>query len=182
MIIGLSGKKRAGKTTLAKYVEKKYEFRRLAFADALKDVAAILFGLTWDQQYGDSKEEKDPINHGYTPRQILQKLGTDVFRKSFPDAFPEFGSPWVHKLKTTIERNPDKNYIIEDCRFPDEVEFIKSLGGMIINIERKTNVLDDHASENQMLDLDYMILNESDEQAMFDQVDTIMMDIEESRQ
>jgi hypothetical protein len=39
-------------------------------------------------------------------------------------------------LKKYIEKNPYENYVITDVRFQNEIEFVHSLNGILIEIER----------------------------------------------
>ena len=66
MIIGLSGKKRVGKDTVADYLVSKYGFIKYSFADPIKAVAKILFGFSENQLYGNNKEEIDRLENLYS--------------------------------------------------------------------------------------------------------------------
>ena len=59
----------------------------------------------------------------------------------------------MHKLKLDI-RESDKNIIVSDIRFQNERDFIKSMGGIIIKIERSGLGVQSHSSE-QLDDLQY---------------------------
>lgn len=80
-----------------------------------------------------------------TVRELLQKLGTDAVRdKVHPDAwvnalFADYQSNYKHP-----PANQDNlpiipiypNWVISDCRFPNEAQVIKDRGGVIWRIER----------------------------------------------
>ena len=105
-LIGIMGLKGHGKDTVAKMLP--VEWKRMAFADTLKDITAILFGWDRDLIEGDSeysrkwREEvneywaKELGNKNFTPRMALQVLGTDVFRNNFDRDI------WVKVLKRKI--------------------------------------------------------------------------------
>jgi len=57
-------------------------------------------------------------------------MGTEVGRDVFHEDF------WVIKLKRYIEQNPDTHYVITDVRFQNEIEFVHSMNGITIEIER----------------------------------------------
>ena len=61
MIIGISGKKRSGKDTVADFLIQEYGFIKYGFADPIKQIAKIIFGFNEEQLYGDKKEEIDKI-------------------------------------------------------------------------------------------------------------------------
>ena len=87
-----------------------------------------------------------------TPREILQKIGTDVFRDHYSDTI------WVD----TIDK-ADKA-IVTDVRFPNEAEKIKESGGIlvrIVNVKQKNQEIMNHPSEKHIEDIecDYVICN-----------------------
>ena len=47
-IIGINGKVGSGKTTIAEYIHKKYNYDIMSFADPLKDCVSAIFG--WDRE------------------------------------------------------------------------------------------------------------------------------------
>ena len=138
-LIGIMGLKSSGKNTVAKMLP--VEWKRMAFADTLKDITAILFGWDRDLIEGDSeysrkwREEvneywaKELGNKNFTPRMALQVLGTDVFRNNFDRDI------WVKVLKRKII-NSNSDVVVTDVRFPNEANMIKSLGGKIVQVIR----------------------------------------------
>ena len=51
-------------------------------------------------------------------------------RKGFYDGI------WISMVKKEILANPDKNYIIPDVRFPNEIKTIKELNGKLWQVRR----------------------------------------------
>ena len=88
MIIGICGKKRCGKDTIADILVNTYNFTKYAFGDPIKEIARIIFNFDEEQLYGDNKELIDE-RWGVSPRQFFQKFGTDYgqfyFNKQFPN-------------------------------------------------------------------------------------------------
>lgn len=110
MIIGLTGKKGSGKTTVAKYLEFKYEFQEYAFADPLKKIAMI-FGFSEQEVYG-TQEDKARINPelGISAREFLQKFGTEICREQLSVIFPTLkmgpsGIIWIKLMRDFIKKN-----------------------------------------------------------------------------
>jgi hypothetical protein len=143
MIIGICGLLGSGKDTLAQILIDKYHFEKLSFAGKLKDIVSVLF--SWDRKLleGDTlesrkwREEKDEwwsakLGKDITPRWVLQNIGTDVFRNHFNNNI------WVLVVEKTLMLNLNKNYVITDCRFPNEIQMLKKFGAKIINIRRNT--------------------------------------------
>ena len=79
MILGLGFRARVGKGEVAKRLVEKHGFVEGAFADKLKKACAEIFGLDHSQLYGDNKDKVDPFWRD-TPRNILQKVGTECLR------------------------------------------------------------------------------------------------------
>ena len=150
MIIGLCGKKQSGKSTVAKYLLEA-GFQELSWAYPLKEIVGRqLFGLNDDQLYGSEAAKEAVIpDWGYSPRQILQLVGTECFRKVIRDDFwVVFGKRRLIKLAGSR-----KSVVISDCRFPNEMEAIKSVGGITVRVIREGQVsVDNHPSENSLND------------------------------
>lgn len=157
IIIGLTGKAGSGKDTVASFLDKK-NTDVFAFADPLKHACKILFNFTEEQLYDPYMKEQIDIRWNKSPREIFQWLGTDVIRKHIKEDF------FIINMKNKIE-NSDKNIIITDVRFDNEAEFIKSIGGIIVKINRpnsKTTDHCDHLTEKGINEkfIDYIIIND----------------------
>jgi len=146
MIISLSGKKRSGKSSVAAYLTDKHGFVEVSWAYPLKEIIGKqLFQLSDDQLYGsdENKETVDP-RWGLSPRQILQVVGTDLFRVNFMDDF------WVRIGTERIKEQAalGRNVVVSDTRFPNELKAITGLGGVTIRMKRPDYPINDpHLSE-----------------------------------
>lgn len=156
MIIGLSGKAGAGKDTVGACLVQQHGFKQDAFARRLKDAANAIFGLSYDQLYGDLKEVVDP-HWGAAPREILQKLGTECLRNGYDE------NVWVWALRRGLKEGG--HYVITDVRFPNEADAIRTWGGVIWRVERPGacahNGVAEHPSEIALDDyaFDYKLAN-----------------------
>ena len=134
MIIGICGLIGSGKGTVADYLVDNHNFIKLSFADRLKDGVSTLFG--WDRALleGDTDESRkfretvdeywsNETGREITPRLVLQLYGTECLRRGFFDGI------WVSLVKQQILENPNKNFVIPDCRFFNELEMVKGLKG-----------------------------------------------------
>lgn len=138
-IIGLAGKARSGKNTMADYLTKKYGYIQVSFAGALKNATRAIFGFSEEQVNGSLKEVMDPL-WGFTPRYALQKLGTEGVRNIFG------ADTWVRALKVSIkqdlaaamqnEAEPILRFVVTDVRFPNEADAIKDWGGKVWRLTR----------------------------------------------
>lgn len=159
-LIGVSGKKRSGKDTFFEYANKissqrGVNFENRKFADNLKKICSILSGENIDV-FQDHTFYNNVINsYNLTVRELLQIVGTEVFRDSFDK------NVWVKSLFNTYK--PNQNWIVTDVRFPNEANAIKKRGGILIRINRDLlNDEDKHESETALDDynnFDYIISN-----------------------
>ena len=140
MIVGIIGLINSGKSTIANILVEDYGFIKVSFADSLKDSVAAIFG--WDRQLlqGDTQESRNwreqvdeywsnVMQHPVTPRWVLQHIGTEVMRDHFHKNI------WVHSLMRRTN-DPNKNYVISDVRFANEVDVILSQQGEIWEVQR----------------------------------------------
>jgi len=138
MIIGICGFIGSGKGTVGDILHHKYRFEKDSFARPLKDAAAAIFGWNRDLLEGDTtqsrawREQPDEFwsrafGRAFTPREALQKLGTEAGRNVFhPDI-------WSSSL---IKRSLHKNIVITDVRFKNEVQTIRDHNGILIWVIR----------------------------------------------
>lgn len=177
MIIGLTGCARSGKDTVADYLVDRHGFQKQSIAAPLKQICQLLFDWTDEQTYG---EEKDlPLPHtdtGIRPREIMQFIGTELFRERIGERFPELGgNVWIDHLVRTALRDTSKAWVIPDVRFPNEARRIRDHGGWIVRVEssRGTRIVDDaHVSESvqSQIDPDYTLYNRADKEYLYAQI------------
>lgn len=178
-LIGLCGHKMAGKTTVAGMLAE-YGYARRAFADPLKAACKIMFQLTDEQLYGLNAKEIQDVRWGLSPRQILQRLGTDVCREIDPDV-------WIKNFKYAYNSSPGQVIVVDDVRFPNEADAIRELGGAVIGIRRPgvTPDIDEplHQSERTMLMewdtmCDITIVNDGDLKKLRNDLDVSLITLE----
>jgi len=140
MIIGICGFIGSGKDTIADFLVSHHGYRRESFASTLKDAVASVFGWdrimlegttkasrAWREQEDEWWSERLGIK--VTPRLVLQLWGTDVCRKAYHDDI------WIASLENKLRKIED-DIVISDCRFPNEIQAIKNLGGEVIRVIR----------------------------------------------
>jgi len=76
-----------------------------------------------------------------TAREIMQIVGTDIFRKMFNDKI------WVNATFRNIKKEGYDIALIADVRFPSEVEGVMNEEGKLIRLTRDTCKGDQHESE-----------------------------------
>lgn len=147
MLIGLGYRNNVGKSSIAKLLNQEFEFQHISFADSLKKAVGEIFGLNERQMYGDLKETDDDY-WKLTPRYIMQRVGTECFRKEFSQDI------WIKSLErkrlSFLERGI-KRIVVDDVRFVNEAEYIKSVGGILIRVDRSvSDVETGHVSEHEL--------------------------------
>ena len=137
MIIGIIGKAGSGKSTISDHLVLKHMFLHNSFASSLKESAKQIFGLSYAQLYGNEKDVID-LTLGITPRFILQQLGTEVARNIHKDT-------WLISLERNIEGTEnllgkEHDWVIDDVRFNNEAEWIRSKGGFLLKVTRDNSI------------------------------------------
>lgn len=136
LIIGFLGPAKAGKglaTDVTGKVcsEKGIAFRKAAFGDPIKRIAMYVFGGEHDDYYTQAGKAKElPTTYGLTIRQVLQRIGTDMFRENIDEHV------WVDFMinRNIAPEKPGTAIIVEDVRSATEIKAIQSCGGIVIGI------------------------------------------------
>ena len=130
-LLGLCGNARAGKDTFfdlsRDLLNKRKVFTtRFAFADALKEECdSFLTKNLGISAFTENPEEKEII------RPFLVTYGTHLRRKLDPNC-------WISKIEPAVLSaiTQDQTAVITDVRFGNEADWIRSLGGITIHINR----------------------------------------------
>jgi hypothetical protein len=125
--------------------------REYALADALKSICIDVLGLNRALCYG-SNDDKNTLTHLkwedmpglsevysgeelaakrglMTVREVLQYVGTKVFRRMFDPC-------WINACFARIAADNVRIAVITDVRFPNEVVAIQSRGGYVVRLSR----------------------------------------------
>lgn len=171
-LVGLLGKKRAGKDSFAAELVDWHGFRRVAFADPLK--ATMLDLNPW--------LEPTPMPGNFAPqrpirlrlyvetlgweyakenpevRRLLQVHGESIRRHTDPTLWVRTGLVKAEEIRA--EGEP---VAITDVRYPNEAEAIRAAGGALVRVVRPGLVSEDeHVSETALDDFptDYTVTND----------------------
>jgi hypothetical protein len=181
-VIGITGKKFSGKDTAGNFIVEKYGFERLAYADPLKSAVREIFDFNNEQLYGNDKESIDDY-WNVSARQVLQFVGTDLFRNHICELLPQMGKDiWVNVLKRKImnrlEKNPNTKFVVTDVRFFNELQAISDLKGITIKVNRDSSNQnkDSHESETCIdgFKVDHTIDNNGTKEEFFEKIDSII--------
>ena len=177
-IIGFTGKAGSGKATRATELER-LGWRRMSFADPIRAMLQAWLNISVEaggteaaadlqdaKQYAELKELPMAMWGEKTLRQMMQLLGTEFGRdKVDPDT-------WVKTMRLRIaslehghgkSRKADElRIVIDDVRFENEAEMIRSLGGTVIRLvgpEGPATGIEGHRSEKGLPDslVDYTV-------------------------
>jgi hypothetical protein len=188
MIISIYGRNRAGKTTLADMLVSEHDFIKISFADALREITQLFFGINmgwktdeeWlvDYNYIDGLDRLfsiikdrnnikqlmlDEITKAKTKVQAyritLELLGTEVFRKTVLNEI------WCAiAVFDVVSLAGDNEYIVfDDMRFPDEYKVLNNLNTKFVRIiSDYEEPVGDHESQKYVSGFkeDYVIYND----------------------
>ena len=128
-----------------------------ALANSLKQLAVDILGLKPEQVFGTDKHKNSLTNIRWedmpgkeaqshkpgkmTSREVLQYVGTDFFRKFYPNV-------WLDSCLRKIEQQSPEIALISDVRFENEIKGIQKKEGFILGLKRDPYKKGDkHASE-----------------------------------
>ena len=173
MIVALAGRQRSGKTTLASHLCGR-GYKRLSFAGRLKHLVGDIYG--WDDASMSSEEgkaahldkpavwslfESEYLGHLIdakrplwplhphkrefgTRREALQFIGTEVLR-AYDDEFH------LKAVREEIAANRAQDFVLDDCRFMNELQVMRELAAVPIYIMRPAwYEYFDHPSETEL--------------------------------
>lgn len=153
-LIGIAGRARSGKDTVANFIIAAIGGYRYSFADPIRAMLAPL-GVDMNDPYWQARKEDVIPALGVSPRRMMQTLGTEWGRNLInPDL-------WLVMAHQRLLRN-GPGMVISDVRFENEAAWIRKHGGRIIHVIRpEAKAVEAHASEDgiEMLDTDAQLFN-----------------------
>lgn len=179
-LIGMSGMARSGKDTVGTHLVEHFNFKQYALADPLKRACAEMFGLPLIDFYEGDREK---INEfwGFSPREMAQLMGTECGRQVFRDDI------WIKRAEMeyeTMSAFVHAGMVVTDCRFENEVQWIKDTGGTIIHVQRPgadgVVGVGNHLSEAGYPDelKDHIVVNDGTLEDLYEKINDIMMPVE----
>lgn len=146
----------SGKSTVAEHLVLKHGFKRVTFADSLKQMARVFL-----EPYADSEDDLDRMMSGdlketvipalgRSPRYVMQTLGTEWGRDCIG------ADTWVNIAMAKVKSRMAQGHsvVIDDMRFANELRAVHTVGQSWIIIRPDAPVMGTkHPSEGQ---LDYL--------------------------
>lgn len=156
-VIGFTGLPGAGKDTFATILSLvlKERVTTKKFAAPLKEAVASLCDLSLDQ-IEDREFKEAPLPCGKSPRQIMQLMGTEFVRNVLGADF------FVQTMAKAVEETSARFILITDVRFQNEVDWIHSVGGAVVRIERPGLHASGHVSDAGVQNVDWIVPNIGD--------------------
>lgn len=142
-IVAITGFAGSGKDTVGDLFVSDYGFEKDSFATPVKDLCASIFGWNREMLTGVTEESRvwretvddwwsKKLNiRNFTPRYAMQYIGTDLFRQKFNNDI------WAISLEKRF-LTTNKSVVLTDCRFENELSFVRKMGGIVIQINRGT--------------------------------------------
>lgn len=153
ILLGISGKKRAGKDTICGFIKEivagmpEYTFQHINFADTVyEEVVCALWPaihrdnkLAIESRVNTIKADKDSF------RTLLQWWGTDWRRKFFDENY------WINKWAARVSQVPDNAVVVcSDVRFLNELQAVRGCKGYAWRVRRDGQGIDTHQSETEL--------------------------------
>lgn len=170
VILGLSGRKGCGKSTLADHFVER-GFVSISLADEIKRCAMRWYGFSRQALWGDSALRETKNENGISARFVLERLGTEVGRLIYENTWLDLTmrharfalQGYIYTQTEGIDVGlgpcgvPPFGVVIPDVRFPNEADAIVAAGGHVMRIVRPSLSRDfpfAHASEVSLSDRD----------------------------
>lgn len=137
VLIALGHKAQSGKDVAARYLEKRYEFRSLAFAEPLKRMVAAAFpGVTMDHLHVESLKMREvPFWPNESPARMCQRIAQGVRSEYGQDFWAQIAKRRL-EAEGFFEPRSKLRFVITDMRTPAEAEMVKAWGGHAVKIFR----------------------------------------------
>lgn len=114
-LVGILGPAGSGKSMVANYLVEHYGAVRYSLAGPLKEIAKNVFEFSDEQLYGtQAQKEADDPRYNFSPRWLLQRLGTEGIRKVFGEDI------WIDTMINRIRRDRPTLAVCDDVRFVNE--------------------------------------------------------------
>lgn len=175
-VIGLAGRKRSGKDTVALMLEEEYDFLRLALADPLRECLSTFLGVS------EPTDKESLVSFCVSQEDLMEmahllRLDSSVFIERFREQMSGWGEQncytlpyrkliqtvgtdicraldeqvWIKRTMYEIAMNKKyggwNKFVVSDIRFDNEAKFIHNLLGSVWCVTSTRGEDDTHSSE-----------------------------------
>jgi hypothetical protein len=158
-IVALTGSKGSGKDTVGQLIADMHGGQTIAFADPIKQTVMDIFKLKDIAQYDAFKRTVLEYRLDYLPqaiagRHVVREIG--MLMRNYDD------KQFNQYVRSTIESQPDKLWVVTDLRFDNEYTMLRSIGAKVIKIIRPSYTYDGHITEREFNDslVDHTLMND----------------------
>lgn len=170
-VIALSGWKGSGKDAIAGFLIKEFNFRRLAFADVLKEMVADQYNIDVDACHDPNQKESPLVQYPVITNDLFTETIHNFMSREFAKINREFywtpralcileGSVkrsvnsqyWVQRV-VDAAKNTNDNIVITDMRYKSELEQLREAFGdnlSSVRIERHSESPSSDPSERDL--------------------------------
>ena len=170
-LVGLVGKSGSGKDKFFSQVLAPLGYTRLSLADAVRVFSILLFTRVYEGIDKDTSslirvfpylyQEMFSMNKSPLARTIQQYVGTELVKRKFDRDY------WIKVLDPLVRERIERGIkvAITDIRFPEEAEYIRNNGGLLIKITGSSRYSEgepvaDHDSEKLIDQIECHITDE----------------------
>lgn len=194
-ILGINGKAGHGKDTVADMILKMYRNREVlnspvlslgytgkplqkySLATPIKTISEYVFDMT-DQEMNTQEGKREVARYGYgkTNRELLQLIGTEMFRDIIHSDI------WLDVAERKISDTVREGglVVVPDIRFDNEAGWLKKRGVLIQVVRPDIEDITEnaHASEAGItVEPDYVIVNDGDKDDLEDKVENLFKEL-----
>jgi len=140
MLVGLVGLKGSGKDTVGDLLVKHHNFYKVAYADPIKIKVCEMLGLNLSEYDGFKRstlESKNSKNSKINGRDFV--VGVGMMMREFDQ------NQFVSYVDSEIKKH--KNVVVTDVRFLNEVDHLRKLNGLVVEVDRGLTNHSTHISE-----------------------------------
>jgi hypothetical protein len=177
-IIALTGPKGSGKDTVGQLIKQmypQYNPETVAFADPVKSAIKHIFNLGDESVYSYDRLKRATLklkdeDDFYTieGRRLVREIG--MLMRSYDE------KQFTRYVLDTINKEPDRLWIVTDLRFDNEYLFLKQIGAKVVKIIRPSYNYDGHITERAFDDhlVDCKLMNDGDLNYLRIRVESVM--------
>lgn len=122
-LIGLAGRARSGKSSIARHLREEYGYHELAFADPIRDILEYVFNVP--RKYIDTHKEVVIPHLGVTARHLMQHSG-DSYRAIRETWWIEVLEDRLNEIKRGL--GDDLCVVVSDVRYINEAFWFRQRG------------------------------------------------------
>ena len=172
-LIGLAGRARSGKSSIAQYLVNDYGYQHLAFADPIRDILEYVFNVP--RKYIDTHKEEVIPHLGVTARHLMQHTG-DSYRAIRETWWIEVLEDRLKEIKRGLGN--DICVVVSDVRYNNEAFWCRQRGQLwhITRTDQDPTQTRAHSSEAGIVPLggEALIQNTGTLADLFDHVNYLL--------